>query len=292
MQQFLPSAFGAAVVASSAVLIASAAGPAQAAAAATPVAPISAIASEYSQPSGNVGWGFMDFETDTSRGVVFRAAEGGRLDSVELVMSDVSGFIPEEARTDIEIRVYAWDNGVLGELLAFREIPHEDIPDHPTQFSNWTWDAFAFASEGLHVTLEPGNAYAVVCSLRVPPTVFNFGRPTMLGNSSDPSVLFAGGELFERRSDGSIVFLGGISALPPQGSPGIADVFHRINVSRSSLPTDADQSGAVDFFDTLDFLTRFDAGQLEADYDLSTSLDAADIRLFVTQTVFEQTAAP
>lgn len=246
--------------------------------------PVSLISSEFFAPTGSQANGFGDFETQTSTGILFYAAQSGRLESLEFVLSDISGFVPEEAKTDVEIRVYAWDNGTLGEELAFIDLPHEEIPDHITQFTNWTWDLFDFPSRGLHVPIEAGQNYAVLFSLRIPFTTPQFGSPTILGLSRDrEGPIYPAGEAIQLRPDGSLLVFSGETEVSPDSTPGVLDFFHRVNVSRSSLPTDADASGDLDFFDAIEFLTSFDAADPQADYDLSSAIDASDVRLFLAQ---------
>ncbi|MEM7622334.1 MAG: hypothetical protein AAF235_03940 [Planctomycetota bacterium] len=257
---------------------------------------VSAVASEFSAPTGSQANGPSDFETESSVGMIFYAGQSGRLDSAEFVLSDISGFVPEDARTDVEIRFYAWENGTLGPQLALIELPHEEIPDHVTQFTNWTWDEFDFVGRGFQIPIESGRTYAVLFSLAEPFTTPQFGRPNILGLARDrEGPIYGGGEAFIRQSDGTTLVFGGFPGLPPLGEPGILDFFHRINVSRSDLPTDTNADGARDFFDALAFLERFDAADPSADpgadpsadYDLSATFDAADIRTFLAQLTAE-----
>lgn len=248
--------------------------------------PVSFVASAFSAPTGSQANGFGDFETGTSTGLLFYASEGGRLDSLEFVLSDISGFVPEEAKTDVEIRLYAWDRvaGTLGAELAFIDLPHEEIPDHVTEFTNWTWDEFDFPSRGLHVPIEAGANYAVLFSLRVPFTTPQFGRPNILGLSTGrEGPIYPESEAFQRASDGAVTVFGGATEVSPSSGEGILDFFHRVNVSRSSLPLDVDASGSLDFFDVIEFGRRFDAADADADYDLSGEFEASDLRLFIAQ---------
>ncbi|MEM0983129.1 MAG: hypothetical protein AAGI17_04165 [Planctomycetota bacterium] len=250
--------------------------------------PVSLVASEFSAPTGSQANGFGDFETESTTGMLFYAAEGGRLQSLEFVLSDISGFVPEEAKTDVEIRFYTWENGTIGDELAFIDLPHEEIPDHVTQFTNWTWDEFDFPSRGLQVPIEAGRNYIAVFALRVPFTTPRYGRPNILGLARDrEGPIYPAGEAVRRDADGSTIVFSRATEVSPDSDPGSLDFFHRVNVSRSPLATDANGDQSLDVFDAIEFLRGFDAGETDADYDLSGGFNANDISVFLSQVAVE-----